>query len=264
MPARRRRRVIGVVPRLGRTVRAVGRWTVRHPWLFLFVGAWLAGMWMLWGYVQRADTFRIAEVVLPADSSVRLRQPLIGDNLLTLDLRALADELKRQQPWLKDVRVVRRLPNVLEIEPIPRSPVAQVRIGRWYPVDEDGFILPEGRLEAAEELIRLVGLERGRATLSVGQESDDARLQLALRVLASLRESPPLISRRLTEVNVSDPQQIRFLIDGGATEVRCGSEAELDVHLERLRAALQAVARHPFDVGYIDVRFQEPVIHPRT
>lgn len=264
MAARRRRRIIGIVPRLGRACWAAGRWAFRHPGSFLLIAGLSAGVWRLWGFAQRADVFRIAQVELPADSSLHVRQSLIGENLLTLDLGALARELKRQQPGLKEVRVVRRLPDTLTIEPITRVPVAQVRIGRWHEVDKDGFILPEGSVEPAEHLIRLVGFERGGPPLGAGKENDDDRLQSALRVLAALQRAPSLTARRLAEVDVADPQQIRFLIDGGATEVRCGSEAELGAHLERLGAALKAIDRHPFEVGYIDVRFPEPVIHPRT
>jgi cell division septal protein FtsQ len=208
-------------------------------------------------------------VYLPPQSSLQLRQPLIGANLWDLDIRALADDLKKQQPWLKEIRVVRQLPNAIRIEPIPRVPIAQVRIdlsaqaGRWYPVDRDGFILPESNADPADRLIRLVGFERTGGALRAGRENTDERLKLALRVLEALRRAPSLIPRRLTEINVGNPQQIRFLIDG-ETEVRCGSEAELGAQLERLQAALKAVAKQPLDVRYIDVRFQEPVIGPRT
>ena len=219
---------------------------------------------MLWGFARRAEAFRIARVELPADSSLRVRPSLIGENLLTLNLKALAAELGHQQPWLKEVRVVRRLPDTLAIHPVARVPVAQVRLGSWHPVDREGFILPEERLEPAERLVRLAGFDRGGSRLSAGKVNGDERLQSALRVLAVLQRTGSLAARRLAAVDVSDPQLIRFFIDGGATEIRCGSEAELGVHLLRLEAALKAVGRQPFEVGYIDVRFQEPVIHPRT
>ena len=264
MGARRRRRLIGIMPRLGRACWAAGRWSLRHPGSFLLIAGLSAGGWTLWGFAQRAEVFHIVQVDVPAGSSLQIRRPLIGENLLTLDLGALAEELTRQQPELKEVRIVRRLPDTLTIRPIPRVPVAQVRLGQWHPVDEDGFILPAGSAEPAEQLVRLAGFERGGSRLGAGQESRDERLRLALRVLAALQRTRSLMARRLTEVDVSDPQQIRFFIDGGATEIRCGSEAELDAHLERLAATLKAIDRHPFDVGYIDVRFQEPVIHPRT
>jgi hypothetical protein len=135
--------------------------------------------------------------------------------------------------------------------------VAQVRLDHWHPVDAEEFVLPEGSPEPAETLVRLAGVER--SGLRAGRQSRDERLRLGLRVIATLRRTPTLIARRVTEVNVSDPRQIRFLLDG-RTEVRCGSEAELDAHLQRLRAALRAVAKESMEVRYIDVRFQEPVI----
>ena len=260
---RRRRRIIGLLPRAGRAAWSAARWTLRHPGPFLAAGGLAAGLWGLSQYARRADVFRIAQVELPADSSLRVTESLMGRNLLTLDLRALAEEIARQQPGMKQVRVVRRLPDTLRFELVPRLPVAQVRLDRWHPVDRDGFILPDGRPEPADDLLRVVGVGAGGSALRAGHESADERLQLALRVAAALRRGSPTLARRLIELNVSDPQQIRFLLDGG-TEVRCGTEAELSAHLERLQAALRAIARHPVDVSYIDVRFQEPVIHPRT
>jgi len=90
-----------------------------------------------------------------------------------------------------------------------------------------------------------------------------ARRREMLRVLETLRKAPALIARRLTEINVTDPQQIRLVLDG-QTEVRCGSEAELGAHLERLRAALNVISKEHLSVQYIDVRFPEPVVGPRT
>lgn len=259
----RRRRIIGIVPRLGRGLWAACRWTLSHPQPFLSAVGLAAALWLSWGYLRGAEAFRIARLELPLDSSLQLRKTLIGEPLLTLDIRALAEELHRQQPSLKAVRVVRRLPDTLRIEPIPRIPVAQVRLERWYLVDEGGFVLPEAGAEPTERLVRFVGFERAKVPLRPGRDNTDDRLQLALRVLGALRHAPPAIARRLMEVNVTDPDQIRFLLDG-ETEVRCGSEAELSSHLVRLQAALKAIAKQPFEVGYIDVRFQEPVLGPRN
>ncbi len=242
--------------------------------------------WGLWNYGQHAEPFRITHVYLPPQSSLTLRESLIGENLWTLDIRTLADELARQQPWLKEVRVVRQLPNAIRIDAIPRQPIAQVRLDRWYPVDREGFILSQASAEPLPQLIRVEGFERDGTALKVGKENTDERLQLALRVLAKLRRAPPAISRRLLAVNVADPHQIRFLLTlssttvltpitmqpgepqamsgDGATEVRCGSEDELDTNLQRLGAALKAVTRQSLGVRYIDVRFQEPVVGPRT
>lgn len=261
---RRHKRWRGLLPRAGHGIWAAVWWILRHPQPVLLSVMMGGAIWMLWHYVQRADAFRIAEVSLPANSSLALPEPLIGENLWAVDLQALSERLERQQPSLKEVRVIRQLPNALRIDAIPRIPVAQVRLDRWYPVDREGFILAQPSGEPAGRLIRLAGLDRTPGALRVGKQNTDDRLQLGLRVLTRLQRAPALVSRRLLEINVADPQQVRFVLEG-ETEVRCGSEAELEAHLARLQAALRALAkRRELAVQYIDVRFQEPVVGPRT
>ena len=260
---RRRRRVTGLLPSLFRLTWGGVRWLIRHPQTLLVVGLMIALGWTLWGYVQRSNTFRIAHVTFPLESSLTLRDPLLGENLLAVDIQALSEELQRQQPSLKEVRVIRQLPDTLRIEPVERVPAAQVKLDRWYPVDGAGFIVPEGSVAPDERWIRLVGVDRSGSAVRPGRENSDERLQLALRILKTVRRAPLSVSRRLIEINVADPQQIRFLM-ADDIEVRCGTEAELDAHLQRLRTALKAIARQSLDVQYIDVRFHEPVVHPRT
>jgi cell division septal protein FtsQ len=202
-------------------------------------------------------------VSLPAQSSLKLPEPLIGKNLWELDIRALAETLHRQQPWLKTVRVVRQLPSAIRIQAIARIPLAQVKLSWWYPVDREGFILPEASQEPSPNLIRIVGFDRTKSALKVGMLNADERLGAALRVVQTLRRTAGPLSRRLTAVDVTDLQQLRFTLDE-ETEVRCGSETELGAQLERLRATLKIIAKQPMTVRYIDVRFKEPVIAPRT
>ena len=255
-------RAIGLLPRLGRSLAASARWLIRHPQPLILAALLAALAWLLSAYAQRVEAFRITQVVLPSDSSLTMRQPLIGENLWRVNLQTVADELKKQQPWWKEIRVIRQLPNTIRVEPIPRVPVAQVRLEQWHPVDAEGFILPQGQAAAATRWVKLTGLEHAAAPLRAGRLNTDERLRLALRVLATLRHARPLASHQLTELNVADPRQLRFVLDD-QLQVRCGAEAELAAHLERLRAAFNAMRRHPLAAGYIDVRFREPVVSPR-
>jgi len=270
----RRHAQVGLLPRLGQWMRVLGMALIRYPQPFM-VGALLLGMsWTFWSYARHAEAFRITRVVLPPDSTLKLPEPLIGTNLWQTDLRALAMDLKSQQPWLKEVRVTRQAPNGLEIAVIPRVPVAQVHLDRWYPVDAEGFILPQVSAVPVKGFVQIVGCERS-GNVKIGKVNSDERLRAALHTLRMLRRTPILVSRQVTEVNVADPQQIRFLIDrpatpfggvpaGGEIEVRCGSDAELEAHLKRLHTALKAVTKQSLVVRYIDVRFAEPVIGPRS
>ncbi|MBI4596848.1 MAG: FtsQ-type POTRA domain-containing protein [Candidatus Omnitrophica bacterium] len=263
--AKKYRAAPGLLPRVGRWILAQARAIATHP--HSLVCSLLLGL-ALWGMalaLRRADVFRIARVELPERPALSLPQSVIGANLWAVDLQALAAALKAQQPALRTVRVIRQLPNTLRIEAVPRRPVAVVQLGSWYPVDAGGFVLPEPSSLPQESMVRLTGLSQ--RSVKPGRESADERLQLALRLLARLKQAPPLVARHLAEIDVADDHEIRFLLRlsaQGDTEVRCGSEQELDQQLRRLQAALNVMTRQVLPARYIDVRFPEPVIAPRT
>ncbi len=219
--------------------------------------------WGIWDFTHRADAFRVVDVRMPSEPVFKLKEPLLGRNIWALHLPDIAHELRAQQPWLKDVRVVRKLPNIIEIQVIPRRAVAQIKLDRWYRIDGEGVLLPELVSPDTPGLVRVLGVRVGRASLKVGAASPDEGLQLALRVMKRVQSSPVLTARKLEAVDVSDPAGIRLMLDG-ETEVRCGAEDELSSHLERLRTALRAVQEERLTVKYIDVRFQDPVVAPRT
>jgi len=259
--AARSRRAAGLIPTLGRSLGRAVWWSLRHVKPLALIAAVVGAGWALGSYGQEAEAFRVTRIQQPASTSFKLRDSLIGTNIWRLDVQHVAQELKAQQPWLRDVRVVRQLPGTIRIDAIKRLPVAQLKLDRWYPVDREGFVLPDGGAVADDTLVRLEGIERGGG-VRAGTDADDERLELALRVLQRLRKAPALIARRVTEINVSDPKQLRFVLQSDI-EVRCGSEAELDAHLERLRTTLKALTRQAVDVTYIDLRFQEPVVGTR-
>jgi len=255
-------RRIGVIPRLFQGLREMLNRLIRHPQSALATVVLIAGVWMVGSYVQRADAFRVTQVIVPSESSLKVPSRVIGTNLWELDVDAVARELKQEQPWWKDIRVIRTPPNAIRIEPIPRLPIAQVQIDRWHAVDENAFILPSASGQSTEGLVRLIGISRGGGVLKVGKDNPDPRLHLALRILAAIRRTHAGIGKRLEGISVADPRQIHLLLQDG-TEVRCGDEAELDAQLKRLQAVLRTIEKHPVAARYIDMRFQQPVVGSR-
>ncbi len=261
---KRQQRWAGLLPQLWRGVVSVWRLIIGHPQpAVLLICLGITG-WAMWSFIQRADAFQIVSVSVPANMALELPPSLIGQNLWHVNLRELSDRLQHQRPDLKEIRVIRQLPNGIRVHAIERVPVAQMRIDRWYAVDREGFILPGGTVEPMERLIRLTGFLRNEVPLKVGKPNTGERMQLALRVLAVLQRASASIAHRLVELNVSDPQQIRFVLDD-ELEIRCGGEAELQAHLERLQATLRLLSKRPsMPIRYIDVRFQQPVIGPQA
>jgi len=263
MARRSKKRVTGVIPRLFKALGSALGWGFRNP-QFLIVVIVLFGLSLgVWRQIQRLDAFRVERIEMPGDSQLHLPDSVMGANIWEIDLQTLAATLKRQEPWLKAVRVVRVLPSTLRVDIIERSAAGQVQLDQWYPVDAEGFILPQGSRKPQESISRLIGTESPQAPLRVGRVNTGSSLQLALRVLASLKRSPVLDARRVGVVDVSDPNQISFII-GEDTEIRCGSEAELNEQMDRLKTALEQISKQQIEVRYIDVRFQEPVVSPRT
>ncbi len=265
---RRLRRTRGLVPQAARGLRTVAAWLIRHPtpWIVLLVVG--AAGWALGAYARRADAFAIAHVIVDPSSPLEPPSTLLGRNLWTLDLRALAAQLQAQAPALRQVRVVRELPNRVRIEAIPRQAAAQIALRqsasrRWHVLAADGFLLPEAHAKPLPDLVELAGIERDGQPLRAGKLNEQPRLQAALRVLAQLERAPALGGRRLAVLDLSEPERLRFVLDEGL-EIRCGSEAQLAAHLERLAAALKAMRGQPLAIRYIDVRFEEPVIGPAT
>ncbi len=258
-----RRRRAGLIPwTLGRLV-SLGGWCVRHPQPFLLFVLVFAAAGLFWHVARRGEAFMISWVQVPEGAGLRVPSWVVGTNLWKLDLRALADDLHGQRPSLKAVRVTRRPPNTIVIDTVPRVPIAQVQLRAWHPVDAEGFVLPEGDPDGVTGLIRLHGVSTGQEPLRAGVVNRGERLNLALRVAERVRRGPGTLPAEIAAVDVAHPRDIRLTMAGG-TEVRCGAFDELETHLSRLRATLKVLAQRPMRVRYIDVRFDEPVIEPRT
>jgi len=263
---KRRKRIlrIGLIPRLWQFIVGGFRWVFDNPQPAIIVCVSAVIVWGLWGYVRRVGAFEIEHVHISDVMNVELEESIRGRDLWDVDIKALATSLQVHQPELKEIRVIRQLPNTLLIEAIERIPVAQIKVGwAWHLVDDEGFILSEHGAHPYEEVPRLTGLNAARPALKISRQNRLPHIQTALRILKLLRFNPVIEGKRLTEINVADLRQIKFIMDE-QIEVRCGSEYELDAHLARLSATLKALALQDTPVGFIDLRFSEPVIGPRT
>ena len=253
----------GLLPRLAQWIIGQGRAIITHPHSLVCGGVLLIALWGLGAALQRAEAFKITRVELPEQPAFTLKFSPIGSNLWRVDVRGIADILKAQQPSLKDVRVIRHMPNTLRIEAVERRPVAAVQLDQWYPMDAAGFVLPDPSPVAPEGLLRITGLSS--RTVKVGRDNADDRVLLVLRLRARLRRAPSSIAKSLVELNVADDRELRLVLRHGdeEVEVRCGSEGELETHLRRLHASLRALGSRAWSARYIDVRFPQPVVAPR-
>jgi cell division protein FtsQ len=181
---------------------------------------------------------------------------LKGRSLLAGDLSEWRQRLL-ESAWVRDASLRRSLPSTVEITVLERLPIGVGRIrGELFLVDERGAVIDEyGPRYAELDLVVIDGLSGAAGSASA--EIDGRRAALAGRLLGAVRARPDL-SRRISQVDVSDPRNAVVILDQDPVLVRLGD----DRFVERLEAYLDLASslheRVP-DMEYVDLRFGERV-----
>jgi len=181
---------------------------------------------------------------------------LRGENLVSTDL----DRWRRRlmtSPWVSDAALRRSLPSTIDVAIRERQPIGVGRIaGETYLVDERGVIIDQyGPQYADLDLPIIDGL--GAAPHDAPTLTDEARADLAARVIAAVRSRAKLASR-LSQVDVSDLHNASVILTGDPTIVQLGDDQfaqRLQGYLDLAPALHQRVA----NIDYVDLRFGDRI-----
>jgi cell division protein FtsQ len=181
---------------------------------------------------------------------------LRGESLVWTDL----DRWRRRlmaSPWVRDAALRRSLPSTVEVVVSERQPIGIGRInGDTYLVDERGAVIDQYGPQYAELDLPIVdGLSASPD--SSGSMIDEARADLAARVIGAMKTQPK-IARRLSQVDVSDRHNAAVILSGDRAVIQLGEErflARLQAYLELAPALRERVA----DIDYVDLRFDDRI-----
>ncbi len=141
----------------------------------------------------------------------------IGRNVFFIPLATRRAELERI-PWVEHATVMRLLPNQLRVAVRERTPIAFVRVGDQIDlVDAAGVILsmPPSMMAARHFSFPVVtGINPGDALSVRGP-----RMRLYQRFIADLDSSGEKISSNLSEIDLSDPEDVRATLPAGSTDM---------------------------------------------
>jgi cell division protein FtsQ len=141
----------------------------------------------------------------------------VGDRLLSIDTDAVAARIA-VHPWVKKVRVSRRLPGALVVEVTERQAAAAAAFEGIYLIDESGRPFKRATMDEADGLPVLTGIERPRYAQM--RDASEAAFREALALIRVYRETPG--RPPLGEVNIDPGFGFSlFLFDGGS-EIRLG------------------------------------------
>jgi cell division protein FtsQ len=181
---------------------------------------------------------------------------LRGQNLVWTDL----DEWRRRllaSPWVRDASLRRSLPSTVQVMVFERRPMAIGRVnGEMYLVDERGVIIDAyGPQYAGFDLPIVDGL--GASPSDTGSMTDEARAELASRVIGSLA-AKPAVARRLSQVDVTDLHNATVILSGDPAVIQLGEDQFLP-RLESYLGLAAALRERVADIDYVDLRFDDRI-----
>jgi cell division protein FtsQ len=141
----------------------------------------------------------------------------IGRNIFYIPLAERRAELE-QIPWVEHATVMRVLPNQLRVAVKERTPVAFVRVGDQIRlVDGAGVILdmPPTMMAARHFSFPVVTGIKPTDPLSMR----GARMQLYEKFVSALDSSGEHLSSNLSEVNLSDPEDVRVTLPAKSSDL---------------------------------------------
>jgi len=219
-------------------------------------------LWCVWVGVRKVfwwasgvPTVRRIEVVgarmADPEEVIRRCGVVVGAQLYRLDIKEVVQRV-REIPWVRDVRIRRRLPGKLVIVLEERDPVALVAAGKLFPVDREGIVLPPPKVPL--DLPLITGVPEGK--LKIGRKIAYPPVEQALRWISGVEEGDPGLLDEVSELRLEKDGLRAYLTDG--TEVQLGGNAKADAL--SLRAVLQQLSREGRKARYLDLRFAGHVV----
>jgi cell division protein FtsQ len=163
----------------------------------------------------------------------------LGTNLLHVDSDAIVARLA-SEPWLKQVRVRRELPNILHIELIEHEPAALVSLESVYLCDSDGLVFKRAHPSEYGDLAVITGIGRAGYVL----EPTYARTQIRTALLGLQRYALEPGRPPIGEVHIDRFVGLTLYTRAGmALQLGQGQPEELDARLARFDTLWRKISR---------------------
>ena len=247
-PARRRRSWRGLVKPV-------------LTWLVL-VGLLAFGIYRTTRIAAHAGALQINRIAVRGNERLSKSEVLAilnglrGQNLLWTDLDGWRKRLLAS-PWVRDASLRRSLPSTVDVVISERSPIGIGRIsGEMFLIDERGVVIDQFGPQYADFDLPIVdGLTVHRDAKRI--DADEARAELAARVITSLA-ARPAIGKRLSQVDVSDVRDATVILNGDTAVIHLGD----DQFLHRIESYLDVASTlhdRVAEIDYVDLRFEDRI-----
>ena len=206
--------------------------------------------------------FKVDQVVVSGNSRYSAEEIIEvsgveqGDNLILMDKYHIAEKLYTELPYITEVRINRKLPDVLMVEVVETQAVAAIKGGSstWL-MDSGGKLLEVVSASMAKKYITLEGLTAESPAISgklkLGEESPISARRL-LELMQALKQWGML--EKTTSLDASDPDYMVLSYDG-RFQVEMFYDADFDFKLNCLQAAVAQL--EPNETGTIRMTMKD-------
>lgn len=206
--------------------------------------------------------FKVDQIVVSGNSRYTEAEILAatgverGDNLILLDKYGIAKRLYTDLPYITNVRINPKLPDVLMVEVTEARAVAALEEGEsWWLISSGGKLLEAVEAGDAQDylLVRDVGLQDPKTggEISLGEESRLSTQRL-LELLGALEERDML--NRADSVSAGDADHLTLEYDG-RFQVEMHYDADFAYKLNCLAAAIAEL--EPNESGIIRMTMKD-------
>jgi len=241
------------------------RWAAFLKPLFIYGAVTIAlayGCYRTTLVVAHAHVLQVDRIVVHGNQRLSKAEVLAildglrGESVLWTNLDVWRRRLMTS-PWVRDAALRRSLPSTIEVVVSERQPVGIARVnGEMFLVDERGVAVDRyGPQYADFDLPIIDGM--AASPNDGGTLTDEARAELAARVIEALKASPA-IAKRLSQIDVADLHNATVILSGDPAVIQLGE----DQFLARVESYVQlasALRERVPDIDYVDLRFDDRV-----
>jgi len=225
--------------------------------LALLAVAYLAITALLRG-LKNLDYFKIKDVIVTSGEKAENFTYFKGQGIFNIELKKESERLWQFYPAYKKIRLIRILPNRLLVDFVKRTPVAYLKLYRYFCVDEELVLLEASGQPEENSLPVILGLETKIFGPKVGRQYNIRELGLAVNIVREFRKSRLAKYGSIKIINVANPVNATFITDSGL-EVRIGQD-NIKARVELLENLLNQTRNELSKIKYIDLRFKDPAI----
>jgi len=234
----------------------------------IFVGLCFGVAWFARDMLMHDDRFVIrsySSIEIQGNTHVTRAQLLsvfgedVERNIFNISLAERRAELEKL-PWVAHATVMRLLPNRMRVSIVERTPVAFVRQGNHIGlVDGSGVLLDmpaDAKAEAHYSFPVVTGIS-GEEPLSTRA----ARMKIYERFTADLDGGGDKISQGLSEVDLSNPEDVKAMIPDHTSEVQVhfGDDQFLDRYRKYEAHLAEWRTQYP-KLSSVDMRYERQVV----